>query len=733
MGELSLQWSLNQTSNDVIGISTGLIKAATSDNVQVLALLACERFGATLAMSPESCHKAFLLCDRSHKSVLTFLQLQVGYMKGDSAYHLARSDAGLRFLGLVAALGTMHPWNAAIVLHTLISETAKDRTMVPPHQHLKQLIKALDPRLAMIGFCESVMGWSKLTVAEGKAAELLDTSIHEQSWPDQGLATPDPRFVSELVAALSHIARVGDENVLVRVITPFWHGAWFIAFIKWCLGEPPRIMFENGHTFNSDTTSRVSVVLLTMGGTSNRVHIETYSHLETIRSLVDTSAQWSIPVGFVSIPTYGDAYLPGAFGRPANIEYQACLQILPHACSFVSEYCSRYTLHFLDGIPTSVNIPQKDWLKMNMRGPKTSGEAKVLAGRAFPTDESIYKTICEYQGLRFEGVSSTLPKVGMDQWKDLPLVSSAILQLSQDCTCNVASIFGHNCCRLSIWSSKIVKCVADVLALSLLQPTGLNGVKIRFPFSYRSPSGRGFIDFVSTVLSGELPEVSYRDLVNGIGVFGHVLELLGHDHVGDQRWIMSSRSGQTIFPQVFATGVVEQSGILCIGCLPGTILLHGSEQFPIVFADLPLGKQTSDPDFTADPVVPLAPRNDFSAHDMKWELSRHDNALGAKFSFRGIPRNPMDILSSALRSIFVYCPHDRGSTFLPENLTIFECSPFGLAWRKPGSVGVVHSDKNEPVRLCAFADDKPCVVRMQSCLECCVQSGVLNNLAFIVC
>src|SRR4051794_18239472 len=107
MGEVSPTWTLSQTASETISVSRGMLIAATTDNVQMLALLACESFGATLAMAPEACTKVELLCSQIHDSaVLTWLKAKVGYRKGDCGWQLARSEAGIRFLGLTACLTT---------------------------------------------------------------------------------------------------------------------------------------------------------------------------------------------------------------------------------------------------------------------------------------------------------------------------------------------------------------------------------------------------------------------------------------------------------------------------------------------------------------------------------------------------------------------------------------------------------------------------------------------------
>jgi len=54
---IQAQWSLDATSTSVYSVARGVLQAATSDNVQPLAIIACERFGNTIAMSQEACRK----------------------------------------------------------------------------------------------------------------------------------------------------------------------------------------------------------------------------------------------------------------------------------------------------------------------------------------------------------------------------------------------------------------------------------------------------------------------------------------------------------------------------------------------------------------------------------------------------------------------------------------------------------------------------------------------------
>ena len=95
---INFTWSVDTTANRVISVSTDVIRACTSDNVQPLALLACERFGAQLAMCMETRMKMESLAKRKHISLFfKHLSGAIGYLSGDTADYLASSDAGGMF------------------------------------------------------------------------------------------------------------------------------------------------------------------------------------------------------------------------------------------------------------------------------------------------------------------------------------------------------------------------------------------------------------------------------------------------------------------------------------------------------------------------------------------------------------------------------------------------------------------------------------------------------------
>lgn len=75
----SLQWSLDSTLSGVMTFGTGPMRAATSDNVQPIALLACQEFGVKLAISQEVRLKMEQLARLKHTShVLNYFKMKIG-------------------------------------------------------------------------------------------------------------------------------------------------------------------------------------------------------------------------------------------------------------------------------------------------------------------------------------------------------------------------------------------------------------------------------------------------------------------------------------------------------------------------------------------------------------------------------------------------------------------------------------------------------------------------------
>ena len=125
------------------------MRAATSDNVQPLALISCEKFGATLAMCPETNKKMEdLIIKVSGPKHVKFMKAQIGYSANDSATQLSRSLAGIQFLGLAAALtSSMDTFEGANALSEMLTASASDKTALPTARQLKDLLRVMEHRV----------------------------------------------------------------------------------------------------------------------------------------------------------------------------------------------------------------------------------------------------------------------------------------------------------------------------------------------------------------------------------------------------------------------------------------------------------------------------------------------------------------------------------------------------------------------------------------------------------
>lgn len=208
---LQAQWGLEKTADSAISISRGILQAATSDNVQPLAILACERFGNTLAMCPETCRKVekTVLPTPPH-AVLKFLQGTVGYSPNDCASYFGTSQAGLQFLSFATALlQTMDTLESAKRIHHLLLDSASDKALVPTLLQVEDLMESLEPRCRLSRFVDQVFGWHRLLCSLVKAYDELGLIYH-------AVEAPTPHVLKCIVDALREPCRVGDSGA-VRV------------------------------------------------------------------------------------------------------------------------------------------------------------------------------------------------------------------------------------------------------------------------------------------------------------------------------------------------------------------------------------------------------------------------------------------------------------------------------------------------------------------------------------
>ena len=220
------QWSLSATAQAFISVARGTLVAATRDNVQVLAILACQRFGSTLAMSSETTTKVEqVLVPSPEPAVVSFLKGQVGFFQDDCAAQLGQNPARTRFLALAAALTTsLGSFESANALDTMFRSSTTDLTTLPTVRHLKDLLGSLEVRSHRCGFVDSIVGWQILLQRE--ALPRLSTNNGQRALSERSHRlerdildmVPSPEAIAGLVDFFRQGARVGPDTILGATI-----------------------------------------------------------------------------------------------------------------------------------------------------------------------------------------------------------------------------------------------------------------------------------------------------------------------------------------------------------------------------------------------------------------------------------------------------------------------------------------------------------------------------------
>lgn len=193
---------------------------------------------------------------------------------------------------------------------------------------------------------------------------------------------------------------------------------------------------------------------------------------------------------------------------------------------------------------------------------------------------------------------------------------------------------------------------------------------------------------------------------------------------------MSSYHGQTIYPLSFSSQVIEQSSVLSLCCIPGTIMWNEQRYS---FVRSVRSSSGGHRDSTAvDSSVLLTPRNDYAHYDLKWEIYPADIEIEAGISLPNFPTvptlEPRLLIIPSLYSRYVHCSHEKTAGFQPNGQGVVEC-PLHHQREIPDKVRIIQADNNERIRHATLASDYEFVIRMQACLECCIKCSVLNAIS----
>ncbi|KAI1336174.1 hypothetical protein F5Y15DRAFT_214345 [Xylariaceae sp. FL0016] len=466
---VQLNWDFGNTGHKIFELSWNLIKAATSDNVQVAAILACQMFGNTLAICEDTSQKiGVVLHSTPSPAKVPFLDAVVGFFSDDTAGQLGSNAAGVRFLALAAALiTTMDLFEASKSVEAMVRKYAYDLTVVPSRRRIQDLLAVLEPRSHQSGFAELVAGWQTLLYKELLPRIIANTDNGPSS--SQKIiftllkTAPSPDLVEQLVDTFRQIARVGEEDVVGASIMAGEAAPWIIAFTKWCLGPIPSVIWQDKDCIINSPQSQVNVKIVTSDGHLGKgVKIRISRSVGQPRELVSgpSHTKWR---GLVSVPIYGKWLLQEfefADEYPRRILCDALSYALPQAMKFLnfSEF-------------SAIGQRKRPWGRPL---PIAQSQARSILN-PLPGTRRIREVYAQLFSL--VELPKLIPPTENRRVEDLPAIRDYLDSLQETCVC-------HDCrgpmveeqpsdwtiCLKSNFWHHLSFVVADILVLSLFDP-----------------------------------------------------------------------------------------------------------------------------------------------------------------------------------------------------------------------------------------------------------------------
>ncbi|KAI5460296.1 hypothetical protein BGZ63DRAFT_245176 [Mariannaea sp. PMI_226] len=489
---IQVQWSLNSLANwDFV---QRIVNAASTDNVQVQAIVACQEVGVNLAIGADIMRKVTqVMIPSPQPTPVKFIRASIGFSPNDSATQLATSLDGVRFLALAAALvPTIKPYASAQVLEILLKQTKLKLTATPPLPHLRDLFGALEARCHQCDFTAIISGYELLL------GGILRTPIgetgtgHDFAFPSteqQNVAknpvlsgTPSPKSIAGLIDVFRQVARIGESTVTGVTIKIRGAAAWILAFVEWCLGFPASIYVE-GHSEpileqDVETFSIKAIILHPNNKATNTLEaIIHHHHIEDITRLLGSIDKKEIRF-MVKIDDYISWLLEDhRFTQYNNKRFNTRMTRM------LSEALSYAIPHILalknDGIGSlcNKNTPAR-WVRSEV----DSVEDLVIS--PLPPLEVIANVCAKFLKLKRE--TFRFSNLEGRHISDLPLVKAYLESLDKRCECKKCyqgpsqdKVRAYQCLRRGFFLS-LAFIALDIIAYSLLDcPISLRVWKCR--------------------------------------------------------------------------------------------------------------------------------------------------------------------------------------------------------------------------------------------------------------
>jgi hypothetical protein len=636
MSHIAASWALAQTVDGALKLSRDAAIAASDDNVQAIALLACERFGATLAISTLTRTKIeAMIRQQATKPFQKFLLAKIGYSKGGSIDVLSKSAEGIRFLSFASALISTHNnFDAATALGNMVRDTAEDKELSPTVYQLKDLLDVLEPRLNRARFLDEVAGFQSL----------LFQVTNQAVAPN--IAVPSPEAIYELVKSFRELSRLGDEDTRSLKITVGPFAAWVSAFARWSVEVPPRIHYETEDVAIIDQPdSKVTICISKDFEHEKNIEIETiyayHSIHKVVNAIVGSESKPALATGMVSLETHASLTLR-ELRLNDDLGLRTLKQVLP------------YALHL---------IRSKSVAKFEFHNSKSSTVSMLRSLNPFPDDEAVAAVMGRYLGE--DRKASLQPLEEGCKLGDLPLVRLWIEQHRSFLEMEPAEEFYRLLSHV----------VLDIVALSLIMAEDHHTIQgndillLYTPNRTLSPSF-GFvspwINYVQRMFRDH--ELQIGEQLVQVGPSGHTdyvinwaLGLVGHNvgyNVAGPDWVASSFRGQVLLPSILLANEIPSTGFACLSRFTGSLMLETQRNRS--FSRI-LSKGSSFTRTELEVATGISARlNAFPKEVINWELSSKSEhlELSMGWSFNRNNQRPFTIIRALMGSVMMArCSH----------------------------------------------------------------------------
>lgn len=729
----STQWALDRTADGALNVAWGLVRAITSDNVQLLPILACQKFGATLAISDETREhvQTRVLRPPDHR-VTGYLKTLVGFNPHDAASQIGETDAGIRFLGLASALASsIELYDAGAAIGKMLHATNPSVNQIPPDSHIRDLLAALQPRCSLSGFGDVVTGYQ---VILGEALAALNYHLFEYDIS----TAPSSDAIKDIVNEFRNIGRIGDPDTSHLEIKVCKCASWVTAFTKWCL-ENPSIVLETQNGKRESILrvegSRVTIIIpIIAGAWGSGVEITQIHGINSPEALIcplgNRQDAWKC---MVNMNTYGK-WLFREFGFDRSEK----------------RVVQTYIPHFIHSTLASLTFWPGEFIDMD--------ESLVhLSPTLFPSQTAIGDVCALILDVDNIPKIERAPDLGSLHFADSPVGRPHLRTLRSSCRClkckpgsSNDTAMNINKCKEEIFFLGIAKIVADILILSLFEDPRELLVETS-PVRLLQTQENFLTHVLAVVMTGHQTECDVKNVLTyARALLGHnqMVKSLG-DSYFDWDWLLTCHKGQAFYPAIFDDKegyYVRKEGFLRLSWHRGQLQYKGNEWTGEIWKGI-LGCTTTwgeGQPLTVSPEDVRSPNNLFHHLKVEWEVSKRENfIMEAKIVIKDgkrksvTTRNPIDTLMGfPYGMIAVRCGHSPQDILAePDRSCVYIGPEAAPSYRHPHHTVIVPVDGADHLRFFCIPgreENRTFVLRQEACLRCTLDVCRIGRASFVI-